>query len=118
MLTAALLGLALAGAASNPASGVQIVEPVDGVRGGKVTVGVTIDDADSTATRKARPRVVARVVRTLVAEGAQKPMRVSGYRCTPTVSGPKGAKVAWTCAFTGGRPRTEVELDFAYRLTA
>lgn len=116
MLTAALIGLALAGGGSDPASGVQIVKPVDGVRGGKVAVGVDVDDARSTAVRKARPRVVARVVRTLVDEGAQLPMRVGGYRCTPTVGGPGGAKVAWTCVFEGGTPPSKVELAFRYRL--
>ncbi|HEY8582271.1 MAG TPA: hypothetical protein VIL49_04965 [Capillimicrobium sp.] len=115
MLTAALIGLALAGGGSDPASGIQIVKPVDGVRGGKVTVGVDIADAQSKAAdRKARPRVVARVVRTLVDEGAQRPMRVSGFRCTPTVTGPGGVKVAWRCAYGGGA----VELDFSYRLTS
>ncbi|HEU4658143.1 MAG TPA: hypothetical protein VFR97_11480 [Capillimicrobium sp.] len=118
LTTAALITLALAGGSQDPASGVQIVKPVDGVRGGKVTVGVDIDNAKSTAARKARPAVVAKVVRTLVDEGAQMPMKVSGYRCTPTVSGPNGVKVAWVCVYRGGEPRTRVELDFHYRLTA
>lgn len=118
ILTAAALSLALAGAPSGPASGVCPVKPVDGVKGGKVTVGVNISEASSSAAKRGRCGVVAHVVHTLVDEGAQSPMKVRGYRCTPTVSGPGGAKVAWTCVFEGGRPRTEIELDFRYRLTA
>lgn len=118
LTTAALISLALAGGTQDDASGVQVVKDVDGVRGGKVTVGVNIDDATSTAARKARPGVVSNVVRTLVDEGAQMPMRVRRYRCTPTVSGPGGVKLSWECVYRGGQPRTKVELDFGYRLTS
>jgi hypothetical protein len=118
LTTAALLTLAIAGGAHNEASGVCPIKDVEGVRGGKVTAGVTIDNGQSTAARKARCGVVADVVRTLVDEGAQMPMKVRGYRCTPTVSGPGGMKVAWRCVYQGGTPRTRVEAEFAYRLTA
>jgi hypothetical protein len=101
-----------AGAATNPASGV-CPQKIPGVPGGKVVVGVNIHDADSTATRKARCRVAGRVVRTLVREGAELPMKVSGYRCTPIVT---SKRIRWTCVYRGGSPRTTVTLNFAYRL--
>lgn len=116
LVTTALITLALAGGTQNAASGVQIVDDVDGVRGGKVKVGVNIDNAKSTAVRKAREGVVSSVVRTLVAEGAEKPMKVRGYDCTPTVSGHHATRLQWECEFEGGRPKTTVELDFGYRL--
>lgn len=114
-LLTALAALAIAvpaAAASNPASGVCPLK-VPGVPGGKVTVGVNIDDADSTATRKARCRVAGRVVRTLVREGAEMPMKVAGYRCTPVVT---SKRIRWTCVYRGGKPRTTVTLNFDYRL--
>jgi hypothetical protein len=109
---AALAIAAPAGATSNPASGVCSLK-VAGVPGGKVTAGVNIDDADSTAARKARCRVAGRVVRSLVREGAEMPMKVAGYRCTPVVT---SKRIRWTCVYRGGSPRTEVTLNFGYRL--
>jgi hypothetical protein len=110
--TLALAAPALA-APSNPASGVCPLK-VEGVPGGKVTVGVDIDDADSTAARKARCGQVGRVVRKLVREGAEMPMRANGYRCTPVVT---STRIRWTCTYRGGEPRTRVVLRFGYRLS-
>ena len=111
---AALAVAAPAGAAApNPASGVCPLK-VPGVPGGKVTAGVNTDDAGSTAARKARCGQVGRVVRTLVREGAEMPMRVNGFRCTPVL---KGSRINWTCVYRGGQPRTRVTLNFAYRVS-
>ena len=74
---------------------------------------MNIANADSTATRKARCGVVGRVVRTLVREGAEMPMKVSGYRCTPVI---RGSRIRWTCAYRG-KPRTTVTLNFGYRVS-
>lgn len=101
-------------AAANPASGICLVKTA-GIKGGKVTVGVNIDDADSTAVDHGSCRVVEHVVRHLVRIGAERPERVAAYRCTPSVT---GRKVAWTCTYRGGKPRTTVTLAFAYRLRA
>ncbi|UGS35257.1 hypothetical protein [Capillimicrobium parvum] len=98
---------------SNPASGVCPLK-VAGVPGGKLTAGVNIADADSTATRKARCGVVGRVVRTLVREGAEMPMKAAGYRCTPVIA---GSRIRWTCVYRGGTPRTTVTLNFGYRVS-
>jgi len=112
--SAALAIAAPAGAAApNPASGVCPLK-VSGVPGGEVTVGVNIDDADSTAARKARCRPVGRVVRTLVRAGAEMPMRVNGFRCTPVL---RGSRIRWTCVYRGGEPRTRVTLNFGYRVS-
>lgn len=99
-------------AADNPASGICIVRDVPNLERPTVRVGVNIDDADSTAARKARCGQVTRVVRGLAREEAQRPMRVNGYRCTPTV---KGARTSWECTYRGGSPRTTVQLLFAFR---
>ena len=99
-------------AASNPASGICIVRHVPNLERPTVKVGVDIGDAGSTATRKARCGQVSRVVRGLAREEAQRPMRVNGYRCTPTV---RGARTSWECTYRGGSPRTTVELRFAFR---
>lgn len=109
---AALAIAAPAGAASNPASGVCPLKVAD-VPGGKVTVGVDIDDAGSTAARKARCVVAGRVVRTLVREGAEMPMKARGFRCTPVVT---SKRIRWTCVYRGGSPRTTVTLRFGYRV--
>ncbi|MBX5442239.1 MAG: hypothetical protein IRZ32_12030 [Solirubrobacteraceae bacterium] len=101
-----------ASAASNPASGICVVRDVPNVERPTVRVGVNIDDAGSTAARKARCGQVARVVRGLAREQAQMPMKVNGFACTPTV---RGARTSWTCTYRGGSPRTTVELDFAFR---
>jgi hypothetical protein len=107
-----LLALAVAaGGTQNAASGVCPVK-VDGIRGGKLTAGVTVDNAKSTAVAKSSCGQIAKVVRGLVAERAEMPMKVNGFRCTPTVT---GAKVAWECVYRGGTPRTRVVADFAYR---
>jgi len=99
-------------AADNPASGICIVRDVPNLERPTVRVGVNIGDADSTAARKARCGQVSRVVRGLAREQAQMPMKVNGYRCTPTV---KGARTSWACTYCGGSPRTTVELLFAFR---
>jgi hypothetical protein len=113
---APLLALAVAaGGTQNAASGVCPIK-VDGVRGGQLTAGVTIDNAKSTAVAKSSCGQIAKVVRGLVAERAEMPMKVNGFRCTPTVTGPHPpAKVAWECVYRGGTPRTRVVADFAYR---
>ena len=105
------LTLAAGGGAAEPASGVCPMK-VDGIRGGKLTAGVNIDDARSTAARKARCGQVEKVVRGLVDARAERPMRVNGFRCTPSLT---GTKVDWTCVYRGGTPRTKVEALFAYR---
>ncbi len=102
-------------APSGPASGVCVVQPVKQVQGGKVTVGVNIANAASTAARQARCGRVANVVRGLAGSAAEMPMRVNGFRCTPTV---RGREVIWACTYRGGSPRTAVTLDFAYRYRA
>jgi hypothetical protein len=118
MLLAAGAALALAAptdavaADPNPASGVCALK-VAGVPGGKVTAGVNIANAGSTGARRGRCGVVGRVVRTLVREGAEMPMKISGYRCTPVIS---GSRIRWTCVFRGGTPRTKVTLNFGYRV--
>jgi hypothetical protein len=117
--TAALAAVAVialpaaAGAAplEGPASGVCPFKQA-GIVGGKLTVGVTIAEGSSTAAAKAECAQVKKVVNGLVKAGAERPMKVNGYRCTPSIT---GAKVAWTCVYRGGKPRTKVTLSFAYR---
>jgi hypothetical protein len=113
--TVAAAPAARAASPSGPASGICVVKHVDGVQRAKVKVGVDIANARSSATRHARCGVVAKVVRGLASAGAEMPQKVARYRCTPTVT---GSKVAWTCRFRGGHPRTTVQLDFAYRYVA
>lgn len=103
---------ALAQSDANPASGICVVRDVPNVERPRTKVGVNVADADSTATGRARCATVARVVRGLARERAERPMTVRGYACTPTVT---GSKVAWECVYKGGRPRTTVTLDFAFR---
>jgi hypothetical protein len=114
-LTAALalaLPAAALGADKGPASGVCPFKQ-SGIVGGKITVGVNIAEASSKAAdAKATCGQVKKVVNGLVKAGAESPMKVNGYKCTPTVT---GAKVAWKCVWTGGSPRTSVTLLFAYR---
>jgi hypothetical protein len=112
-VVATLAIAAPAGAAplEGPASGVCPFKQA-GIVGGKLTVGVNIGEASSTATARSGCRRVRQVVDGLVKAGAESPMRVAGYRCTPTVT---GAKVAWRCVYRGGTPRTIVELLFVYR---
>lgn len=118
LLTAAALAgavavPAVATAQEGPASGICIVKKVPNIKGSSVKAGVNIDEASSKAAdRKARCGVVSRVVRTLARAQAEKPMKVAGYACTPTVSASNVVK--WTCTWTGGSPRTTVELRFGW----
>jgi hypothetical protein len=121
-LPAALAAAALTFAVALPASALAATEgPASGVCpfkqsgivGGKITVGVNIGEASSKAAgAKARCGQVKKVVNGLVTAGAEMPLKVNGYRCTPTIT---GTKVAWKCVWRGGSPRTNVTLLFAYR---
>jgi hypothetical protein len=53
------------------------------------------------------------VVRSLAREGAERPMTVKGYACTPRVR--DNDRVTWRCVWKGGAPRTTVELGFGWR---
>jgi hypothetical protein len=121
LLAAAVLAGAAAtpavAAPEGPASGICVVKKVPNIKGSSVKVGVNIDEASSKAAdRKARCGVVSRVVRKLARAQAERPMKAAGYSCTPIVFGAN--KVAWKCTWTGGSPRTSVELRFAYAYRA
>jgi hypothetical protein len=119
LAAAALAGIAAAPAAAapkGPASGICVVQHVPNVAPSTIKVGVNIAEASSKAAdRKARCRVVKSVVKTLAREGAERPMKVRGYACTPRVRG--NVRVTWRCVWKGGSPRTTVELGFAWRYT-
>jgi len=119
LATAAVAGAAATpavAATKGPASGICIVKGVPNVTPATQKVGVNIAEASSKAAlAKAECPVVGRVVRTLARAGAERPMKVQGYACTPTVR--NTTRVSWHCEWTGGSPRTTVELDFAWRYT-
>jgi hypothetical protein len=111
---AVLPASALAGSTTHAASGVCPVK-VAGVMERTVVVGVNLSDARSSAAPRAACRRVAKVMRSLAAEGAERPETVNGFACTPSIT---GGRVAWTCTYRGGRPRTTITLAFAYRYPA
>jgi hypothetical protein len=113
-VAAVLPAAAVAGSTTHAASGVCPLK-VDGVVERTVVVGVNLSDGRSSAARKATCARVGRVVRRLAAEGAERPERVNGYACTPSIT---GGRVAWTCTYRGGTPRTTITLNFAYRYAA
>jgi hypothetical protein len=110
----ALPSPATAADTSDAASGICRLKVSD-VVGGTVAVGVTIDNAQSTAARKATCGQVGKVVRRLATEGAERPEKVNGYACTPSIT---GARVVWKCTYRGGKPRTTITLNFTYRYAA
>jgi hypothetical protein len=117
LAAAALAGVAavpaVATAQEGPASGICVVTKVPNIKGSSVKAGVNIAEASSKAAdRKARCGVVSRVVRKLARSQAERPMKAAGYSCTPVVTG--ASVVAWKCTWTGGSPRTTVDLRFAY----
>ena len=119
LATAAVAGVAATpavAATKGPASGICIVKRVPNVAPATQKVGVNIAEASSkAAVAKADCAVVGKVVRTLARAGAERPMNVNGYACTPTVR--NNTRVTWHCVWKGGSPRTTVELDFAWRYT-
>jgi hypothetical protein len=119
-----LAALAVSGAAAapavaapeGPASGICVVKNVPNVAPATLKVGVNIAEASSAAaSAKARCGVVGRVVKTLARAGAERPMTVNGYSCTPRVRG--NDRVTWRCVWKGGSPKTTVELAFGWRYT-
>jgi hypothetical protein len=110
----ALPSAASAAPTEHQASGVCPLK-VANVVGGTVVVGVNLSDARSSAARKATCPQVGRVVRRLAGEGAERPETVNGYACTPSIT---GGKVTWKCTYRGGKPRTTITLNFAYRYAA
>ena len=112
-LSVAVVATAAGSGEVGPASGVCPKLAVAGVVGGKVSAGMNIANVASSAASRLQCDQIRAVVRTLVRREAEMPQRVDGYRCTPTVT---GSKLAWECVYRGGKPRTTVTLDFAYRL--
>jgi uncharacterized protein YggE len=122
--TVLLAALALAGVAAapavaapkGPASGTCVVKHVPNVAPSTLKVGVNIAEASSKAADKqARCGVVSSVVKSLARQGAERPMTVKGYACTPRVR--NNDRVAWRCVWKGGSPKTTVELGFGWRYT-
>lgn len=108
---------AVAAAPEGPASGICVVKNVPNVQPTTIKAGVTIAEASSAAAdKKASCGVVSGVVKSLARAGAERPMTVSGYACTPTVR--NNARVSWRCTWNGGSPRTTVTLMFAWRYTS
>ena len=116
LLAAAALSAAAAPSAlaadEGPASGICVVTGVPGVAQAKVKVGVNIAEASSTATAKSGCGPVGRTVRALARTGAEMPIKVRGFRCTPALN---ETRIAWRCVYRGGTPRTSVELLFGWR---
>jgi hypothetical protein len=119
-----LAAVALAGVAATPAiaapkgpaSGICIVKKVPNVAPSTLKVGVNIAEASSkAAVKQARCGVVSTVVKSLARQGAERPMTVRGYACTPRVR--NNDRVTWRCVWKGGTPKTNVELLFAWRYT-
>jgi hypothetical protein len=117
-----LAAVALAGTAAapavaapkGPASGICVVKHVPNVAPSTLKVGVNIAEASSKAADKqARCGVVSSVVKSLARQGAERPMTVKGYACTPRVR--NNDRVAWRCVWKGGSPKTTVELAFGWR---
>ncbi len=103
-----------AAAPSGPASGICVVRHVPNVKPRTIKAGVNIGEASSTAADgHARCAVVSRVVKTLARAGAERPMTVRGYACTPTVR--DNTRVRWRCVWKGGSPRTTVTALFGWR---
>src|SRR5690349_2509437 len=83
-------------APSGPASGICVVKNVPGVTPTTLKVGVNIGEASSKAAdRQARCGVVTGVVKSLARQGAERPMTVQGYACTPRVR--DNDRVTWRC---------------------
>jgi hypothetical protein len=99
-------------AADGPASGICIVKAVPGVKPATIKAGVNISEASSKAAdAKAACGSVGAMIRALARTEAEKPVKVKGFTCTPSVT---GSKVAWTCVWKGGSPKATVDVDFAW----
>jgi hypothetical protein len=114
-LSAAAAAPAVA-ATKGPASGICVVKHVPNVTPSTLKVGVNIGEASSkAAVKQAGCGVVTTVVKTLARQGAERPMTVKGYACTPRVR--HNDRVVWRCLWKGGSPHTTVELGFGWRYT-
>jgi hypothetical protein len=104
-------------AADGPASGICIVKGVPGVKPATIKAGVNISEASSKAAdAKAACGNVSSMIKALAKTQAEKPTKVQGFTCTPSVT--NNNKVAWKCVWKGGSPKATVDVNFGWTYTS